>query len=364
MSISTAAQQSAGGTPARWGSEPIRLAANQPPRPYRGGRGIARLRGELPVDDYRPEDFVGSTTEVYEGGGVGLSRLPDETLLRDAIGQAPELFLGAEHVGCCGADPALLVKLLDTGQRLFIHYHPTAAFAAEHLGQPRGKNEAWVVVEVSERSAAEDGGCAYVGFHRPVEAAELSGWVLRQDSGAMLAAMNRLALAAGDVLFVPAGVPHAIGRGLTLVELQEPSDLSILLEYQGFERVDPSAALLGLDLHTVTAGVDRRVFGPAEVTELLRRGVAAGPAGDRAVALLPAAAETYFRAELLAPDGSVPLDQGMGILIVLSGEGILGWPAGEITVATGDTLLLPYGMGPARLRGPVRAIRCRPPASR
>ena len=37
------------------------------------------------------------------------------------------------------------------------------------------------------------------------------------------------------MVLVPAGVLHAIGEGVLLVELQEPEDLSILLEWRGFE---------------------------------------------------------------------------------------------------------------------------------
>jgi len=346
---------------------PIRLAANQPPRPYRGGAGIARLRGGVPIDDFRPEDFIASMTEVYGGHGVGLSQLDAHTLLRDAIAEDPAGFLGPEHVACWGADSSLLVKLLDTGERLFVHYHPTAEFAAEQLGATRGKNEAWVVIGL-DPGTAEGSGCAYLGFHRQVTDDELTDWVARQDSAAMLAAMNRLALGVGDVLFVPAGVPHAIGPGVTLIELQEPSDLSILLEYRGFDRVDPATALLGLDLTTAVSGVDRRAFGTAELTGLIRPAAGIAELLGRPLPLLPPAAEAYFRAELLAPSSSVELDQGMSILIVLAGTGVLGWHGGELPVTAGDTVLIPYGVGVARLHTDpddvLRAIRCRPSAPR
>ena len=50
----------------------------------------------------------------------------------------------------------------------------------------------------------------------------------------MLGALHRVPVAAGDAIFVPAGMPHAIGEGLLIVELQEPTDLSVLLEWEGF----------------------------------------------------------------------------------------------------------------------------------
>ena len=49
-----------------------------------------------------------------------------------------------------GADPRLLVKLLDAGQRLPVHAHPHASFAAVHLGTAHGKAGAWYIVEGGE----------------------------------------------------------------------------------------------------------------------------------------------------------------------------------------------------------------------
>ncbi|MGH1549491.1 hypothetical protein ACRAWB_10090 [Leifsonia poae] len=116
---------------------PLLLGPNQPlDRPYRGGAGIARFRGTEQPGPFTPEDFVGSTTEVFAGGGVGLTVLPDGTTLREAVAADPVRFLGEEHVRFYGPRTMLLVKLLDTAERLFVHYHPDDAFAAAHLNSP------------------------------------------------------------------------------------------------------------------------------------------------------------------------------------------------------------------------------------
>ena len=104
----------------------IELPANQLPRFYRGGARIAAFRGLESVDDQAPEDWVASTTVVHGDSQFGLSRLPDGGRLRDAIEADPEAFLGHAHVERFGADPALLVKLLDAGERLPLHLHPDA----------------------------------------------------------------------------------------------------------------------------------------------------------------------------------------------------------------------------------------------
>ena len=50
----------------------------------------------------------------------------------------------------------------------------------------------------------------------------------------MLAALQRVPVAAGDAVLVPAGTLHAIGAGILLLELQEPTDLSVLVEWKPF----------------------------------------------------------------------------------------------------------------------------------
>ncbi len=122
--------------------EPAVLGPNQPERFYRGGAVIARFRGIPQPSLYSPEDFVGSTTEVFGSGGAGLSRLPDGTVLRDAVLADPLGYLGPDHVARFGADPALLVKLLDTGERLLVHFHPSDRFALRHLDCKHSKTEA------------------------------------------------------------------------------------------------------------------------------------------------------------------------------------------------------------------------------
>ena len=78
-----------------------------------------------------------------------------------------------------------------------------------------------------------------MGFRERVELERLRSWVLEQDVQAMLGALHEIAVSAGDTVFVPAGTPHAIGEGILMVELQEPSDFSILLEIPAGEGIEP-----------------------------------------------------------------------------------------------------------------------------
>jgi mannose-6-phosphate isomerase len=302
---------------------------------YAGGARIAALRGVELDSDHMPEEWIGAVSTMF-GSDRGLSRFEDGTLVRDAIHADPEAYLGTEHVARYGSDTALLVKLLDAGQRLPTHFHPGRAFAREALGLGYGKTEAWLIIE------AEPGAAVWAGFNRAVELDEVRGWMDAQDSAAMLAAMHELPVSPGDTVFVPAGTVHAIGEGLLIVELQEPTDLSVLLEWEGFE-LSPDDGHLGL-------GWDRAL-------EALDRSEAPAPS---AVPRLPAAADPYFRADRLT--GRATLDAGFAILVGLAGSGTLATEGGDVPLNRGSAVLLPHAAGAGELRGDVTAIRCRPPA--
>lgn len=336
---------------------PILLGPNQPlARPYRGGAGIARFRGTAHLDEFTPEDFVGSTTEVHAGGGVGLSRLPDGTLLRDAIAHDPVGFLGDEHVRRFGADTLLLLKLLDTGERLFVHFHPDDAFARSQMSAPRGKTEAWIVIALAEGVD----GHAHLGFNRPVSEVEVEHWFREQDVPDLLGAMNRVPLAVGDTLLVPAGTAHAIGAGITLVELQQPSDLSILLEYSGFPGLDAGSALLGLDERVALSGLDRRASDPERLGVLKESREIDDEGRQR---LFPREAEAFFRAERLIVSGRCLLAAEFSLLVVEAGAGSLEWGDDALPLSAGTTVLIPHGAGEVAVTGDLRALRARGPAA-
>ncbi|WP_199422925.1 class I mannose-6-phosphate isomerase [Actinotalea solisilvae] len=327
---------------------PITLPANQPAdRFYEGGRQIVEFRGTGRVASHEPEDWVASSTPVHGHAPVGLTVLPDGGLLRDAIAADPVAWLGAEHVAAYGDDPALLVKLLDAGQRLPVHVHPDVPFAEAHLGLAHGKTEAWVVLEPAT---------VHLGFTRDIGAEELASWVAAQSTEAMLGAMHALELAAGDAVLVPAGLPHAIGEGAFVVELQEPTDLSILLEWSGFAIDGRADGHLGLGFDRALAAVDRRGWSAEAVARL--RGATAADTGD----LLPDAA-AFFRVERWR--GGRTLEPGFAVLVVVDGAGELATDGAAVPLRRGGTVLVPAAGGPATVVGDdLHVLVCRPPAPR
>ena len=336
--------------------KPVRLEPNQPPRFFDGGAAIAAFRGVPPSGRRAPEDWVASTTTLFGERETGLTRLPDGRWLRDAIDADPEGYLGAAHAERWGGDPALLVKLLDAAQRLPIHCHPDREFSRRHLDCPYGKTEAWVVLEVSGSHPA-----VFLGFRTDVDAAELAAMVDAQDTAAMLSLMNDVPVAPGDAILVPAGLPHAIGEGVFVLELQEPTDLSILLEWEGFAIDGGRDGNVGLGFDVALGCVDRSAWSGARLRELSARRTGAAARSDFEV-LFPPAADPFFRAERWASGGRRELDAGYSVLTALAGSGRLTTQSGgDVTMRRGDLVLLPHGAGTAAISGSLQVVRCRPP---
>jgi mannose-6-phosphate isomerase len=327
---------------------------------YEGGPRIAAFRGLDLSSDHMPEEWIGAVNTTFGDETRGLSRLEDGTYLRDAIAADPEAYLGPDHVARWGADTGLLVKLLDAGQRLPVHFHPGRAFAGEALGLAHGKTEAWIILE------AEEGASVHAGFAEDVDLDTVRGWMRDQDSAAMLAAMRELPIAAGDALFIPAGTPHAIGAGMLLVELQEPTDLSALLEWNGFELTEDEAHLdLGWD--RVLQALDTSGWDDERLATLTATGEGAERRGEAGAELarqtpgriLGPDADPYFRAERVR--GGDALDAGFSILVGTEGSGrLVTEGGGEQPFARGDAVLVPHAAGAGELRGDVVALRSRP----
>jgi mannose-6-phosphate isomerase len=339
---------------------PFVLGSNQVHRFYLGGAAISEFRGTESTDDHAPEDWVGSATSVFGSDRDGLSILPDGRTLKEAFASEPEALLGVRHVDRFGADPGLLVKLLDAGERLPIHCHPGRDFSRRHLDCPWGKTEAWVIVSV--RSAEP---VVHLGFRHDVDRPALDRWVAGQEFAAMLAAMHRIPVAPGDAVLVPAGVPHAIGEGVFLVELQEPTDLSVLLEWEGFDIDGPSEGHMGLGIDVALGCVDRTGWGEEGLARL--RGTPCNGAELRpgVWTALPPESDPFFRSEIIRPEdtpaSSSPLPAQFSILVVTHGRGRLEHAAGIISLERGATVLVPFAAGDCIVAGPLEVVRCMPP---
>ncbi|KAF0095480.1 MAG: mannose-6-phosphate isomerase [Puniceicoccaceae bacterium 5H] len=225
----------------------VPLLPNRVWRTYPGGRELDRLEGrEAPKDDHWPEDWLASTTRAINPHPTrddeGLARVEAEgqaTYFRDLLKANAEAWLGAAHVQRYGPEPQVLVKLLDAAVRLHFQAHPTAEFARAHGLGPSGKAEAYHILSI--RPEVQDP-YIYLGFQHPPSRAELKRMIEEQDLDALEACFERIPVKPGDTFFIPGGFPHAIGEGIMMVEIMEPSDLAVRFEFEKAGYVLPESA--------------------------------------------------------------------------------------------------------------------------
>jgi mannose-6-phosphate isomerase len=195
----------------------------------------------------------------------------------------------------------------------------------------------------------------HLGFNRDVESAEIAEWVATQATEPMLASMNQLELVSGDAVLVPAGTAHVIGEGLFVLEVQEPADLSIFLEWDGFALDGPADGHLGLGFDVALTALDRRGWSRAEVAALVKsRQSAEG-------SLLPGA-ENFFQAERWRGGGV--WEPGFAVVVVLAGSGKLVPESGDrVALGAGRTYLVAHAAGSAILEASsgLELIRFLPP---
>lgn len=201
----------------------------------------------------------------------------------------------------------LLVKWLFTSEKLSIQVHPNDVQAQER-GLVTGKEECWFVVH------AEPGAELGIGTRRPLSADELRNAAL---SGEIELLMDWKPVSAGDYYYIPAGTVHAIGAGVTLVEVQQYADVTYRLFDYGRPR----------ELH-LDDGVAVSVAAPY-----------ADPRSGRVVGGQQLIDGPYFRMWYIDKHEQVVPEEGLGpwFIIPLAGEITSGKEIGH----PGDCLLIP-----------------------
>lgn len=215
--------------------EAVKLCPARAWRTYLGGRLIDRLHGKLDVPDgHFPEEWMMSVVsarnsgrEEFTGEGLSICEATGRPL-KEMIEADPALLLGAGHAKFQGATTGVLVKLIDTAERLTVQVHPDKKNARRLFDSPFGKTECWHIV--GGRIIGGMPPHIYLGFKPGVTRAIWERLFETQNIEGMLSALHRFDVQPGDTFLVEGGVPHAIGPGCLLVEMQEPTDFTIRVE--------------------------------------------------------------------------------------------------------------------------------------
>lgn len=197
---------------------------------------------------------------------------------RDGL-QAPDDAQPLGEVVFDAARSGLVIKWLQTSEPLSIQVHPQHG--------PDRKHEWWYVAD------ARPGAYLHLGLKHPATRAEIRR---AAEDGALPQMLRRIEPAVGDMFFVEAGAIHALGPGLTVIEVQEPSDVTWRLHDYGRPR----------ELH-LEQGLREAILDPRPLTPT------------------PAAAAPFRVAlETLTPDQRVTLTAPRAGVAVAQGGGAFG----------------------------------------
>ena len=209
----------------------LKFKENRVNRAYMGGKNIDRFVGKENCEDGRkPEEWIASVVTAFNPDNPikneGLSVCENGRFFKDVLAEDYQRHLGVSRENSVIKEMAILVKLLDSAERLVVQCHPTIEFAKKAFNSNFGKTECWYMLDT------QDDAHIYLGFKKGITREKWMELYNKQDIDGILGCLNRFKVKKGDLWFVDGGVPHAIGQGCFMIELQEPSYLMVIPEKQ------------------------------------------------------------------------------------------------------------------------------------
>ena len=255
----------------------------------------------------------------------GASTLENGATLAEYINLRGEEILGTN----CRRfrDFPILIKFIDARENLSVQVHPPDDYAFAHENQ-FGKSEMWYVLDADENSLL------LCGFKKKISREE---FVARIKNNSLPEVLNAVPARRGDVIFVPAGTIHAVGKGVLLAEIQQNSNVSYRIYDYG----------RGRQLHIAQA---------LDVTNL-------APATFRGEIYPHLAACDYFVVDKLNLDGKI-LSEACGVVdeksflsvLILDGAGKIFCGDEEISYRKGDSFFVTANSGAWKICGTCDAL--------
>lgn len=339
--------------------EPIKLTGERVWRTYIGGREIGKLHEDLHAeDDHFPEEWMYSMTQARNAGREdleeGLCKLEEfpEISLKTLVERYPEEMLGKQHVKTWGNSTGVLIKIIDSLERLTIQVHPDKVKAEKLFQSQFGKTESWHILNT--RNDLEEKPCIYLGFKEGINEKRWKACFAAQNIEEMLSLLNRIEVHPGETYLVNGGVPHAIGSGCMIIEVQEPTDYTIRVERvtpSGFEIAD-SMCHQGLGFEKMFECFDYQGMTLDEVKEKYCMQVKEMQTEfGRKQQIISYQETPCFQIEKLAINETCLL-KGDGVfscLYVLSGDGTLETASRKYMIKRNDQFFIPAASGEYRI---------------
>ena len=232
----------------------------------------------------------------------------------------------------------LLIKFIDACDRLSVQVHPDDLIARVLGDDKVGKTEMWHIIY------AEEGANIVYGIKSGVDIDMIKGAI---EEDRVETVLNFVPVKPGDTFFIPAGLIHAIGKGILLVEVQQNSDTTY--RFYDYGRVDSQGN--HRELHIEKALAATKSFSDHDISSIRFN------RQSDSVELL--ADCEYFKVARINIDGkrTILCDESDFIsLVCLSGGGFLEYGDGEEAVSAGDSFIVPQKIGEVTFKGKATVI--------
>lgn len=242
----------------------------------------------------------------------------------------------------------LLLKLIHAKDVLSVQVHPPDLYAQLHEGEPFGKTEMWYILD-----AGADAELIY-GLTKGTDQAIFSKCM---EQNKLDECLHRLKVKAGDAVYIPAGLVHAIGKDILLCEIQQSSDLT----YRVFDwnRTGIDGNPRKLHIEQALDVIDFNMTYPVSPIP----GLNIEESGCVRTFLV---ACEYFAVEKIDIRTNVAENtygERFHTLTIIRGLGEIIFESGSLNIKAGDSLLLPAALGEYEIRGECEVIKAYVPKS-
>lgn len=236
-------------------------------------------------------------------------------------------------------DVPLLIKKITARDALSVQVHPNDDYARENEGSS-GKTEMWYILD------CEPHAYLYYGLKHRISPNE---FLKRIKNGTITEVCQKVSVKKGDVFYIPAGLVHAIGKGITLAEIQQSSNIT----YRVYDYQREDANHQRRELHIKQATEVAGFLPPLQGHRPM--GLCVKKEGYQKTLLVQC---PYFTVHLYEIDHKMQgnIRDDLAVLFVTEGEGILSTEQERLVLNADDCIFLPKSMGKYEIRGTMKLL--------
>ena len=228
-------------------------------------------------------------------------------------------------------DFPILIKFIDSKEPLSVQVHPDDKYALENEGQ-YGKTEMWYVID------CDDDSFLYYGFKKSLSKDDFENHI---KNGTLEDVLNKVKVKKGDVFFIEAKTIHAIGKGITIAEIQQNSNVT----YRVYDYNRVGADGKKRDLH-INKAID--------VTNLDFTGKNYNFGNHMVSCDIFDVDEVDINEEVFT---SVADEKSFHSIIVIDGCGKVQYGDKYIDIEKGESIFIPSGLGEYTVSGKLKVLK-------